>query len=215
MSTSYRVIHRPLAKYVRLRAAHASGKPGTFSLPPRVSDPDMHYGTCVTHVPWCLSVSLTSYFLWSPGRGKRSRHSWRMRNPQFYVSGNRPICGSIPWSIAHCILKAPHRNFLLPNGHSIELVMMTVGFIILRQIFFFKMFFEPLENILYHRAEFRLYHGDCHDMETLCTYTLLALTLYWMFPTQVQWCTASKFVVVVSLNKLLNQRPSCRWLETQ
>ena len=26
---------------------------------PRVSDPDMHHGTCVTHVPWCMSGSLT------------------------------------------------------------------------------------------------------------------------------------------------------------
>ena len=39
--------------------------PGTF--PPRrrfqrkplVSDPGMHHGTCVTHVPWCMSGSLT------------------------------------------------------------------------------------------------------------------------------------------------------------
>ena len=27
---------------------------------PQVSDPDMHRGTCVTHVPWCMSGSLTS-----------------------------------------------------------------------------------------------------------------------------------------------------------
>ena len=27
---------------------------------PLVSDPDMHRGTCVTHVPWCMSGSLTS-----------------------------------------------------------------------------------------------------------------------------------------------------------
>ena len=26
---------------------------------PRVSDPDMHHGTCLTHVPWCMSGSLT------------------------------------------------------------------------------------------------------------------------------------------------------------
>ena len=26
---------------------------------PLVSDPDMHRGTCVTHVPWCMSGSLT------------------------------------------------------------------------------------------------------------------------------------------------------------
>ena len=25
----------------------------------KVSDPDMHHGTCVTHVPWCMSGSLT------------------------------------------------------------------------------------------------------------------------------------------------------------
>ena len=38
--------------------------PGTFSPPPTirkplVSDPGMHHGTCVTHVPWCMSRSLT------------------------------------------------------------------------------------------------------------------------------------------------------------
>ena len=65
--------------------------PGTFSPPPRVSGPVRHHGTCVTHVPWCMSGSLTSGFLWSRWRGKRSRHSRRMRNPQFYVSGKRHI----------------------------------------------------------------------------------------------------------------------------
>ena len=63
----------------------------TFSPPPRVSDPDMHHGTCVTHVPWCMSGSLTSGFLCGRWREKRSRHSRRMRNPQFYVSGKRPM----------------------------------------------------------------------------------------------------------------------------
>ena len=83
----------PLARYVKSRVAHGSGIPGTFPSPPRVSDPNMHEGTCVTHVPWCMSGSLTSGFLWSRRR-KRSRHSRRMCNPQFYVSGKRPI-----WSI--------------------------------------------------------------------------------------------------------------------
>ena len=35
--------------------------------------------------------SLTCVFLWSWWRGKRSRHSRRMRNPQFYVSGKMPM----------------------------------------------------------------------------------------------------------------------------
>ena len=75
----------PLIRYTKFRIAHAPGMPGT------VSDPDMHHGTCVTHMPWCIPGPLTSGFLWSRWRGKRSRHSRRMRNPQFYVSGKRPM----------------------------------------------------------------------------------------------------------------------------
>ena len=30
-----------------------------FQSKPLVSDPGMHHGTCVTHVPWCMSGSLT------------------------------------------------------------------------------------------------------------------------------------------------------------
>ena len=84
--------HGPLTRYVKLRVAHAPGMPGTFSLLPRVSGPDMHHGTRVTQVPWCMSGSLTRGFHWSRWRGKRSRgHSRRMCNPQFYVSGKRPM----------------------------------------------------------------------------------------------------------------------------
>ena len=62
-----------------------------FPPPPRFSDPDMHHGTCVTHVPWCKSGSLTSDFIWNRWRGKRSRHSRCMRNLRFCVSGKRSI----------------------------------------------------------------------------------------------------------------------------
>ena len=40
--------------------------------------------------------SLTSGFLWSRRRGKSSRHSQHIHNPQIYVSGKRPI-GWIKW----------------------------------------------------------------------------------------------------------------------
>ena len=76
---------------LKIGVGHAPGMPGTFSPPSRISDPDMHHGTCVTHVPWCMLGSLISGFLWSRWRGKHSRHSRRMRNPQFYVSGKRPM----------------------------------------------------------------------------------------------------------------------------
>ena len=82
------LLTRPILK---LRVAHASGMPGTFSPTRYVSDPGMHYGTCLTHVPWCMLELPTSGFLWSWWRRKRSRHSWRMRNPQVNVSGERPI----------------------------------------------------------------------------------------------------------------------------
>ena len=48
---------------------------------PLVNNPGMREARAVMHAeianPW-----------W---RGKRSRHSWCMRNPQFYVSGKRPM----------------------------------------------------------------------------------------------------------------------------
>ena len=64
-----------------------------FSRHRRISDPDIHHRTCVTHVPWCMPGSLTSGFLWNRWRGRRSRHSRRMRNPQFCVSAKRPMWG--------------------------------------------------------------------------------------------------------------------------
>ena len=81
----------------KIAGAHARGMPGTFSPSPQVSDFDMHHGTCVTHVPWCMAGSLTSGFLWKRRRGKLSRLSRRMRNLQFYVSGKRPIEAETKW----------------------------------------------------------------------------------------------------------------------
>ena len=73
--------------------------PGTFSPPPLVSDPVMHHDTCVTHMPWCMPGSLTSGFLWIRWWEKHSR---RMRNPQFYVSGKRPIVHCLWYHRCYC-----------------------------------------------------------------------------------------------------------------
>ena len=86
-----KLLNGSLAKYEKLQVAHAAGMPGTFSPPPRVSDPDMLHGTCVTHMSCCMPRSLISGFLWSRWRGKRSRHSRCTRNPHFYVSRKRPM----------------------------------------------------------------------------------------------------------------------------
>ena len=82
-------------RYVKLRVTHAPGRSGTFprhwlQRKPLVSNPGMHHGTCVTHVPWCMSGSLNrggrenvfdilgacatrnfAYLVWDP-REKRS-----------------------------------------------------------------------------------------------------------------------------------------------
>ena len=64
--------------------------------------------TCLTHVPWCMQWSLTSGFLWSQWRGKRSRHSRRMGNPQFYASRKRPMADAFAsgfWEMRPCAHK--------------------------------------------------------------------------------------------------------------
>ena len=92
--TGGRWVHGPFTRYVTLQVELVPGISGTFSPHPRFGDPDMHHGTCVTHVSWCISGSLISGFLLNQWRGKRSRHSRRMRKPQFYVSGKRPMVES-------------------------------------------------------------------------------------------------------------------------
>ena len=57
-----------------------------FQRKPLVSDPGMHHGTCVTHVPWCMSGSLAC-----SERGKRSRHSRRMRTRNFAYLARGPL----------------------------------------------------------------------------------------------------------------------------
>ena len=79
----------------------------------RVSDPDINHSTYVTHVSWYMPGSLTSDFLWSRWRVKRSRCSWRMHNSHFFLCGKRPIwpgdppvlylCGRASWHSYRCL----------------------------------------------------------------------------------------------------------------
>ena len=78
----------PLARYIKLRVAHALGILGRF---PR------HRGLAI---PTCIMARASQW------RGKRSRHSRRMRDPQFYVSGKKPMLST------HLIIKLiPHQRF--------------------------------------------------------------------------------------------------------
>ena len=69
-----------------------------------VSDPGMHHGTCVTHVPWCMSGLLNQR-----RRRKHSRHSrhMRTRNLTNLVRGplcliSNPVCCS--WKHPTCVV---------------------------------------------------------------------------------------------------------------
>ena len=74
-----------------IKGCKCAGMPGMFSPPPRVIYPGMHHGTCVAHVRWYMPGSLTNGFIWSQTRGRRSRHSQRMRNTQLHASGKRSM----------------------------------------------------------------------------------------------------------------------------
>ena len=70
--------------------------PRTAPGKPLVSDGGMHHGTCVTHMPWCISGSLTRR-----GRETVPGIPGACTNPIFDVSGKRSIwllvcIGSLP-----------------------------------------------------------------------------------------------------------------------
>ena len=86
--------HGPLTRFVKLRVVYAPGMPRTFSrhqlqMKPIVSERSRCVARHVRHARSVMHIRVANPRWW----GKRSRHSRRMRNPQSYVSGKRPICG--------------------------------------------------------------------------------------------------------------------------
>ena len=139
-----------------------------FPRPPRVSDPDMHHGTCVTHVPWCMPGSVTSGFLWSRWLGKRSRHPRRMRNPQCYVSGKRPIwAGHIT---LHCLkqrgvreLTTLYREIICSLCYTLDMISIMTHSIAYS---FFISFLHDASRKIRHLCEFPLLLGDVTTWKT-------------------------------------------------
>ena len=72
-----------------------AGNVGDVFPPPRVSNPDMHHSTCIGA---CQDRQLAVSFI-VDGGGNHTRHSRRMLNPQFYVSGKRPIVDRFPLTL--------------------------------------------------------------------------------------------------------------------
>ena len=93
-------VHWHLTRYAKLPVAHAPGMLGTFfpswTRKLLVSDPDMHHGTCVTHVPWCMLGSLTrddgENVLGIPGACATRNVAYLVRGPWIYLTSNTCLC---------------------------------------------------------------------------------------------------------------------------
>ena len=76
----------------KMRVTHALGMPGTFSPAPTSKDPGMDHGTCVTHVPWCMSGSLTcgggENVLSIPGACATRNFTYLARGPLYFHDWN-------------------------------------------------------------------------------------------------------------------------------
>ena len=89
--------HGTLTRYIKLRVAYAPGLRERFPChrlqrKPLYSDPGMHHGTCVTHVPWCMSGSLTrgcgEYVTGIRGACATRHFTYLARNPYTNSCGN-------------------------------------------------------------------------------------------------------------------------------
>ena len=84
-----------LTRYAKMRVVHVPGCKERFprqwiQRKPLVSDPDTQHGTCITHMPWCTSGSLTR------GGGENvTGITGACTTRNFYVSGKRPMLSEI------------------------------------------------------------------------------------------------------------------------
>ena len=96
-------VNEPLARYVKLRVAHAPGIPRTFSPPPISKESarqrSRHASRYVRHARAVMHAGVANPW-W---RGKHSRHTRRMRNPQFHVFGKRPMVRSIRLTVNYAL----------------------------------------------------------------------------------------------------------------
>ena len=92
-----------LARYIKLWVAHVLGMPGIFSLLPNsketASKRSHHASWHVRHAHAVIHFGIADPW-W---QGKHSWHSRRMCNPQFCISGKRPMM-QLSWFRQFCIV---------------------------------------------------------------------------------------------------------------
>ena len=118
--------------------------------------------TCITGRAWstcceaCQDRSLVVSF-GSRWRGKHSRHSRRMRNPQFYLSGKKPMGrGGLPVLDTRCSV---------PDVHNIHLIWNSIWVTVSTCIHFIKM--SSSINFLFEQRTVHItmdtYMSNVHD----------------------------------------------------
>ena len=113
--------HGTLNRYVKFWAAHAPGMPEKFSPPPRVSDPDMQQGTCVTHVPRCmLGSQMVSFEVGGGENVPAIPGSCTTRNFTYLVIGPWPPLESILYLELDILQDKGRDSFRLCNWPSIH-----------------------------------------------------------------------------------------------
>ena len=96
----------PLARYVKLRVAHAPGMPGTVCPPPRVSNPDMHHGTCVMHagIPGACATRNFAYLVRCPLQSITYINEAEIAQHRKYAHGLRFVAVWY-WALLHIFLR--------------------------------------------------------------------------------------------------------------
>ena len=81
----------PLTRYVKLQVGHEPEMPGMFSLPLTSKETASWWSWHASRQEHDACAVMHVGIVKTRWQGKRSRHYWCMHNPQFYISGKRPM----------------------------------------------------------------------------------------------------------------------------
>ena len=140
------IIHRmiyngSLTRYTKLRVAQGPGMPECLPLQrlqrkPQVSNPGMHHGTCVTHVPWCMSGSFTrgggEKFPGIPDASATRNFTNLVRGPWNETEMIKSLWAPPPTLITviifiHIQMKYKNTNIVIQDAHNMATIFIVIA----------------------------------------------------------------------------------------
>ena len=158
--------HGPLTRYAKSRVAHAPGMPGAFSPPPTpretANKQPRHASRHVRDACAVMHVGIAT-------RRWREKRSRRMRNPQFYVSGKRPVDLDSVWLLVFWDRKAVEQNprYQHRNYDCKRLIVPTD---------------KPMVNVHPKHKGFWTFSEECSAVELLSGQTLNSIVQFFNLP---------------------------------